>query len=80
MNLPIGNRINWIIGADANDRTGPVRTGTVYATYPRGLAPYWVPFLMAVVDRDEETLDSLLNPAHRVAVQLSNPTLTGVQT
>lgn len=79
MSIQVGDRIQWIIGAEVGiTPVGPDRRGVVYAVYPEGKKPYWVPFLMVEMDNEMKTLESLLNPPHRLAVLLSNPTLTGL--
>lgn len=75
MNINVGSRIQWVIGADKHDTVGPLRTGTVYAVYPKGTDPYWDPFLMVKMDFEERNINTLLNGPQRMAVLLNNPTL-----
>ena len=75
-NLTLNDHIEWIIGADEHGQEGPLHTGKVYAMHAKGRHPYWVPFLMALEDKPEvPTMNSIMNPPLRIAVNLNNPTL-----
>ncbi len=71
----VGDAITWVIGTEPEgEAIGPVRTGRVYAVYPEGTKPYWSPFLMAILER-EDVMSELLNGPCRIAVALNNPTI-----
>jgi hypothetical protein len=78
MNFNTQDQIEWIIGAEpGQEPTGPVRTGKVHAVYPHGKGAYSDPFLMAWIPHSQpDSVDGQIHPFNKIAVSLSNPTLT----